>query len=122
MVFIHGLWLLASSWDPWRWMFEAAGYATVAPDWPDDPATVTEGRSHPELFAGKSVGGITDHIAEVIKGLNVKPAIIGHSFGGLSLRKNWRARAWPACPYRSIQVHFEECCHFPSQRSRSRPR
>src|ERR1700720_515582 len=74
VVFVHGLWLLAGSWDPWRAMFEAAGYSTVAPDWPDDPSTVADGRSHPELFAGKSVGGITDHIAEVVKGLSVKPA------------------------------------------------
>lgn len=87
VVFIHGLWLLAGSWDPWQSMFEAAGYATVAVDWPDDPATVMEGRSHPELFAGKSVGGITDHVAEVIKELNVKPAIVGHSFGGLITQK-----------------------------------
>ncbi len=87
VVFVHGLWLLAGSWDPWRSMFEAEGYATIAVDWPDDPATVEEGRSHPELFAGKSVGGITDHIAEVIKGLNIKPAIVGHSFGGLITQK-----------------------------------
>jgi len=87
IVFVHGLWLLAGSWDPWRSLFEAAGYATVAADWPDDPATVAEGRAHPELFAGKSVGGITDHIAEVIKGLTVKPAIVGHSFGGLITQK-----------------------------------
>jgi non-heme chloroperoxidase len=87
VVFVHGLWLLAGSWAPWQTLFEAAGYATVAVEWPDDPATVAEGRSHPELFAGKSVGGITDHIAEVIKGLNVKPAIVGHSFGGLITQK-----------------------------------
>jgi len=87
VVFVHGLWLLPSSWDPWRDMFEAAGYSTVAPGWPDDPETVQEGRKRPELFAGKSVGGITDHIAEVIKALDTKPAIIGHSFGGLITQK-----------------------------------
>jgi non-heme chloroperoxidase len=83
VVFVHGLWLLASSWDPWRDMFEAAGYTTLAPGWPDDPATVEEGRSHPELFAGKSVGAISDHYATVIGELKIKPIIIGHSFGGL---------------------------------------
>jgi non-heme chloroperoxidase len=87
IVFVHGLWLLANSWDPWRSMFEAAGYATIGVDWPDDPATVAQGRAHPELFAGKSVGGITDHVAEVIKALTVKPAIVGHSFGGLITQK-----------------------------------
>src|SRR5579863_10041649 len=87
IVFVHGLWLLANSWDPWRSLFEAAGYATVAVDWPDDPSTVAEGRSHPELFAGKTVGAITDHITEVVKGLTIKPAIVGHSFGGLITQK-----------------------------------
>jgi len=87
IVFVHGLWLLANSWDPWRSMFEAAGYAAVSVDWPDDPATVAEGRSHPELFAGKSVGAVTDHVAEVIRGLKVKPAIVGHSFAGLITQK-----------------------------------
>ncbi len=83
VVFIHGLWLLASSWDPWRSLFEASGYSTVAVDWPDDPATVEEGRRRPEVFAGKGVGAIAAHAGAVIKGLNAKPAIIGHSFGGL---------------------------------------
>ena len=87
VVFVHGLWLLASSWDPWRELFEANGYATVAPGWPDDPDTVEEGRAHPELFAGKGVGQITDHYASIIQKLNAKPAIVGHSFGGLITQK-----------------------------------
>ena len=87
VVFVHGLWLLPSSWAGWREMFESAGYATVAPDWPDDPATVEEGRAHPELFSGKSVGAITDHFGDVISQLHRKPAIVGHSFGGLITQK-----------------------------------
>src|SRR5271167_1238867 len=87
VVFVHGLWLLPSSWAGWREIFETAGYATVAPDWPDDPATVEEGRARPELFSGKSVGAITDHFVDVISQLNHKPAIIGHSFGGLITQK-----------------------------------
>jgi non-heme chloroperoxidase len=87
VVFVHGLWLLAGSWDPWREMFESRGYATVAADWPDDPATVADGRAHPETFAGKGIAAITDHIAEVIKGLDAKPALVGHSFGGLIVQK-----------------------------------
>jgi non-heme chloroperoxidase len=83
VVFVHGLWLLASSWDPWREMFEAAGFTTLAPGWPDDPDTVEEGRRKPELFAGKSVGAISDHYADLIRQLKIKPIIIGHSFGGL---------------------------------------
>lgn len=87
VVFVHGLWLLPSSWDPWRELFEENGYTAIAPSWPDDPETVEEARRRPELLARKSVGGITDHIAEVIKRLDSKPAIIGHSFGGLITQK-----------------------------------
>ena len=83
MVFVHGLWLLASSWDRWRTVFEEAGYATVAPDWPDDAATVDEANEHPEAFARKSVGQIAEHSEDVIGKLDRKPAVIGHSFGGL---------------------------------------
>jgi pimeloyl-ACP methyl ester carboxylesterase len=83
VVFIHGLWLLPSSWDRWAAMFEQAGYAPVAPGWPDDPATVAEANAHPEVFARKSVGQVADHLAGVIGKLKKKPAVIGHSFGGL---------------------------------------
>jgi len=83
VVFIHGLWLLSSSWDRWRRAFEDAGYATLAPDWPDDPDTVDEANRHPDAFAGKSVGQVADHIDAVVRKLNRKPVIIGHSFGGL---------------------------------------
>ncbi|MGD0705566.1 MAG: alpha/beta hydrolase [Trebonia sp.] len=83
VVFVHGLWMLASSWQPWRTFFEENGYATVAPGWPDDPATVDEARANPRVFAGKSVGQVTSHMAEAIGALRRKPVIIGHSFGGL---------------------------------------
>jgi pimeloyl-ACP methyl ester carboxylesterase len=83
VVFVHGLWLLPSSWDRWRERFETAGYATVAPGWPDDPETVAEAKAHPEVFAGKSIKEVADHFEDVIKGLTRKPAIVGHSFGGL---------------------------------------
>jgi pimeloyl-ACP methyl ester carboxylesterase len=83
VVFIHGLWLLPSSWDRWATVFEEAGYTTVTPGWPDDPETVEEAKAHPEVFANKTVGQVGDHYAEVVGKLNKKPAVIGHSFGGL---------------------------------------
>jgi pimeloyl-ACP methyl ester carboxylesterase len=83
VVFIHGLWLLPSSWDNWAQLFEEAGYAAVTPDWPDDPATVEEARADPDVFAGKTLRQIEDHTAEVIGGLGKKPAVMGHSTGGL---------------------------------------
>jgi pimeloyl-ACP methyl ester carboxylesterase len=83
VVFVHGLWLLPSSWDRWAEVFESAGYVALTPGWPDDTATVAEAKAHPEVFAGKSIGEVADHFATVIGGLARKPAIIGHSFGGL---------------------------------------
>jgi non-heme chloroperoxidase len=83
VVFIHGLWLLPSSWDRWATVFEAAGYTALTPGWPDDPATVEEANAHPEVFAGKTVGQVADHYSELIGQLERKPAVIGHSFGGL---------------------------------------
>ncbi len=83
VVFVHGLWLLPSSWDPWRAVFEEAGYATLTPGWPDDPNTVDEAKRHPEVFAHKTVGDIADHFESVVRKLRTKPALIGHSFGGL---------------------------------------
>lgn len=83
VVFIHGLWLLAGSWDRWADLFEAAGYSAVKPGWPDDPETVAEAKARPDVFAGKSVGQVADHFSGIVKRLNKKPAVIGHSFGGL---------------------------------------
>ena len=83
VVFIHGLWLLPSSWDRWCTVFEDAGYTAVAPGWPDDPETVVEAKAHPEVFAHKTVGQVADHFEEVVRALTRKPAVIGHSFGGL---------------------------------------
>jgi non-heme chloroperoxidase len=83
IVFVHGLWLLPSSWDRWAALFEAAGYTTLTPGWPDDPDTVEEANANPEVLAHKSVGQVADHFDEIIRGLKRKPAVIGHSFGGL---------------------------------------
>jgi pimeloyl-ACP methyl ester carboxylesterase len=82
-VFIHGLWLLPSSWDRWAAVFAEAGYAPLTPGWPDDPDTVEEANAHPEVFADKTVGQVADHYAAVIGKLDKKPVVIGHSFGGL---------------------------------------
>ena len=95
VVFVHGLWLLPSSWDRWRTLFEEAGFSTMAPGWPDDPETVDEAREHPEVFAHKTIGQIADHFENVIRRLTRKPAIIGHSFGGL-LTQILAARGWSA--------------------------
>jgi pimeloyl-ACP methyl ester carboxylesterase len=83
VVFVHGLWLLPSSWDRWAKVFEEAGYTALTPGWPDDPETVEEAKAKPEVFAHKTIGEVGDHFEEIISELDKKPAIVGHSFGGL---------------------------------------
>ncbi len=83
VVFVHGLWLLPGSWQGWIDLFEQAGYAPLAPGWPDDPDTVEAARANPQALAGKGVAQVADHFAEAIAGLQRKPALVGHSFGGL---------------------------------------
>jgi len=83
VVFVHGLWLLPSSWDRWVELFEDAGYIGVTPGWPDDPESVEDARAHPEVFAGKGIGDVADHQEGIIRRLDTKPVIVGHSFGGL---------------------------------------
>lgn len=87
VVFVHGLWLLSSSWQRWRDLFEANGYITLAPGWPDDPATVEDAKAHPEVFAHKMVQAVTDHYLAAISQLQKEAAMIGHSFGGLIVQK-----------------------------------
>src|SRR3984893_17558483 len=83
VVFVHGLWLLSSSWDNWRALFEEQGYTTLAPGWPDDPETVEEAKQGPEVFPQKRIKQVTDYYVDAIAQLKTKPAVIGHSFGGL---------------------------------------
>jgi pimeloyl-ACP methyl ester carboxylesterase len=83
VVFIHGLWLLPSSWASWADLFKQAGYAPLAPDWPDDPETVEQARAHPDVLARKTLAQVADHTTEIIGALDKKPVVMGHSTGGL---------------------------------------
>ena len=83
VVFVHGLWLLPSSWDRWAAFFEADDFVALTPGWPDDPDTVQEANANPQVFAGKSIGEVADHFASIIAELDRPPVVIGHSFGGL---------------------------------------
>src|SRR3954451_3575665 len=87
VVFIHGLWLHASSWQPWLEFFTAAGYQPVAPGWPHEPSTVDEARANPDAVANLSIDEVTKHYADIIAALDEPPVIIGHSFGGLFAEK-----------------------------------
>src|SRR3954451_18363391 len=80
VVFVHGLWLLPSSWQRWAGLFEEAGYTALTAGWAAAPRTVEEANARPEVFAHKTVGEVADQFAEVIGGLAQRPAVIGHSF------------------------------------------
>jgi alpha-beta hydrolase superfamily lysophospholipase len=87
VVFIHGLWLHATSWQPWVDLFREQGYDPVAPGWPNEPATVEEARAAPDLVANIGIDDATDHFASIIAALDAAPVVIGHSFGGLITEK-----------------------------------
>lgn len=87
VLFIHGLWLHATSWNPWLDVFSAAGFAPTAPGWPGEPSTVDEARQHPEAIAGVGIEEVTLHYKSLIDGLTTKPILIGHSFGGMIAEK-----------------------------------
>jgi pimeloyl-ACP methyl ester carboxylesterase len=86
-MFIHGLWLHATSWNPWLDLFRDAGYAPFAPGWPNEPPTVEEARQQPESVANISIDDATSHFAKLIEPLDPSPVIIGHSFGGMIAEK-----------------------------------
>jgi len=83
IVFIHGLWIHASSWQPWMDFFNQHGYKTINPGWPGDAATVAQCRANPQSIANRGVTEIADSYAKIIAGLPEPPIVIGHSFGGL---------------------------------------
>ena len=87
VLFIHGLWLHASSWASWTDLFQVAGYDAAAPGWPGDPDTVDEARANPESIADHGIDDVVSHFARIISGLPVKPILIGHSFGGMIAQK-----------------------------------
>jgi alpha-beta hydrolase superfamily lysophospholipase len=87
VVFVHGLWLHADSWRPWVERFLAAGYAPLAPGWPGEPSTVAAAREQPGDVAGKGINDVVEHYAQIIRGLDTRPVVIGHSFGGLIVQR-----------------------------------
>jgi len=87
VVFIHGLWLHATSWNRWLDLYRDAGYEPIAPGWPGEPETVQAARESPNLVANTSIDDAAAHFAEIISALDAKPIIIGHSFGGLLAEK-----------------------------------
>lgn len=87
VVFIHGLWVPATAWQPWVDKFAAEGHVAIAPAWPGEAATVAETRANPDAQAGFGIDAVTDHFAEALTGFDTPPVVIGHSFGGLIAQK-----------------------------------
>jgi pimeloyl-ACP methyl ester carboxylesterase len=83
VVFIHGVWLHAVSWQPWTERFARHGFAVHAPGWPGEPATVGEARQRPGAVGGLGLGALTDHYARIVRSLDAPPVVVGHSVGGL---------------------------------------
>ena len=125
-VFIHGLWLHASSWGQWLELFQEAGYAPTAPGWPGDLDTVEESRRDPGQVAGKGIDDVVDHYAGIIRGLEAPPVVIGHSFGGLIAGRSGLVAA--LSPHRAAAAarrgpggRSRTTCQVPALRT-SRPR
>ncbi len=87
VLFIHGLWLHATSWSPWLELFTRAGYDAAAPGWPGEPASVGAARSNPDGMADQGIDDVVAHYAKIIAGLEAKPILVGHSFGGMIAQK-----------------------------------
>jgi pimeloyl-ACP methyl ester carboxylesterase len=87
IVFIHGLWVHSTAWTAWQEFFQAAGYDTVAPEWPGTPDTVAEARDNPDSIANRGIDEITEHYLGIIEKLGAPPILIGHSFGGMIAEK-----------------------------------
>src|SRR6478672_6527008 len=87
VVFVHGLWIHASSWTPWIERFGAAGYQATAAEWPGDPATVASAREDPRLIADRGIEEIVEHHKRYIGGLDERPILVGHSVGGLIIQR-----------------------------------
>ena len=87
VLFIHGLWLHASSWEPWADRFRAAGYDPHAPGWPGDGDTVQASRENPDAIGDHGIDDVVAHFAGIIDTLPAAPILVGHSFGGMIAQK-----------------------------------
>jgi len=83
IVFIHGLWIHASSWESWMEFFKQKGYDSLNPGWPGDGPTVDACHKNPEPIANRGVKEVADNYEKIISTLHAPPILIGHSFGGL---------------------------------------
>lgn len=87
VVFIHGLWVSHTAWQPWIERFAASGHHAVAPAWPGERPTAAETRLNADDQAGIGIDELTEHFAATLEQFDTQPMVIGHSFGGLIAQK-----------------------------------
>jgi non-heme chloroperoxidase len=87
IVFVHGMWLSAASWQNWIDLFAASGFDAVAPLWPGEHPTAEQTRAHPDDVAGVGMQQLINSYADLIREMPVPPILIGHSLGGTVVQK-----------------------------------
>jgi len=87
IVFIHGLWISHTAWQPWIEHVTSRGHRAIAPRWPGEAETTTATRENPTAQAGFGISQLTEHHAAVLEQFETPPVVIGHSFGGLIAQK-----------------------------------
>jgi pimeloyl-ACP methyl ester carboxylesterase len=85
VVFIHGMFMTSSCWEGWIPRFEQAGRPSTALEWPGRDATVEALRArHPDpALRSLRLADVVESHVSAIQAMPVKPALVGHSMGGL---------------------------------------
>jgi alpha-beta hydrolase superfamily lysophospholipase len=82
IVLIPGLWLTALSWEHWIDRFESKGFRVVAENWPGMDGDIQELRDDHAAFDDIGFDDVVDHFEQIVRGLDSRPIMMGHSFGG----------------------------------------
>ncbi|MEW2294384.1 alpha/beta fold hydrolase [Streptomyces sp. NPDC006743] len=83
VVFVHGAWFHALSWEAWAERFTSRGFTVWAPGWPGEPDSVREARRRTDVLRGLGLDALTDHFGRLAASFDEPPVLIGHSVGGL---------------------------------------
>lgn len=82
IVLVHGLWMTPRSWEHWVARYESRGFQVLAPPYPGFEVEVEALRKDTSPIEKLTIDAVADHYEEIIRGLDVAPIIMGHSFGG----------------------------------------
>ncbi|MFE7752867.1 alpha/beta hydrolase [Streptomyces sp. NPDC057428] len=83
VLFIHGAWLHALSWESWAERFAGRGFTTFAPEWPGEADTVRETRGRPGPLGAIGLDVLTHHYGRIVRSFDTSPVLVGHAVGGL---------------------------------------